>query len=168
MSTFEVVVSAFVVDGANFVWIEIRIILMICDGGLVTPRPFPKFVKHSQVLVGLKVALVVLNRRVDAYCFERCFLPACNNVPAASVISQCTIMNTKCSSRMETHPMRPLVMWSKVEKRFASKKGGSNDVEAVIPNARFVVTAAIAEMGIVGSVIGHCAARLIQSSRLPW
>ena len=63
--------------------------------------------------------------------------------------------------------MRPFVTWSKVEKRFASRKGGSNDVDAVIPKARLVVTAAIAEIGMVGSVIGHCAALRIQSSRLP-
>ena len=30
--------------------------------------------------------------------------------------------------------------WSKVEKRFASRKGGSNEVDAVIPKARFFVT----------------------------
>ncbi len=44
-------------------------------------------------------------------------------------------------------PMRPLVRWSKVENRLASKKGGSNEVEAVIPKAKFLVTAAVAEMG---------------------
>jgi hypothetical protein len=88
--------------------------------------------------------------------------------------------------------MRPFVTWSKVEKRFASRNGGSNEVDAVIPKANFFVTyeanitsqhigldimlgpvfefhtAAIAEMGMVGSVIGHCAALRIQSSRLPW
>ena len=88
--------------------------------------------------------------------------------------------------------MRPFVTWSKVEKRFASRNGGSNEVDAVMPKARFVVTyniricsqrsfsdimlgfgfrsltAAIAEMGMVGSVIGHCAALRIQSSKLPW
>lgn len=36
--------------------------------------------------------------------------------------------------------MRPLVTWSRVEKRFASKKGGSNEVDAVMPKASFVVT----------------------------
>ena len=51
-------------------------------------------------------------------------------------------------------PIRPWVKWSNDEKRFASKNGGSKDVDAVIPNARFFVTAAIADMGIVGSVIG--------------
>jgi hypothetical protein len=84
------------------------------------------------------------------------------------------------------------VTWSKVEKRFASRNGGSKEVDAVIPKASFFVTceaiiasqhivpdimldiifdshtAAIAEMGMVGSVIGHCAALRIQSSRLPW
>lgn len=44
-------------------------------------------------------------------------------------------------------PSRPLVKWSNVEKRLASKKGCSNEVDAVMPNARFFVTAAIAEMG---------------------
>ena len=38
------------------------------------------------------------------------------------------------------HPTRPLVRWSSVENRFASRNGGSNDVDAVIPNARFFVT----------------------------
>ena len=45
------------------------------------------------------------------------------------------------------HPMRPLVKWSRVEKRFASKKGGSKEVDAVMPKARCLVTAAMAEMG---------------------
>lgn len=36
--------------------------------------------------------------------------------------------------------MRPFVTWSRVEKRFASRKGGSNEVDAVIPKAKFVVT----------------------------
>lgn len=50
------------------------------------------------------------------------------------------------------HPMRPLVRWSSVEKRFARRNGGSNEVEAVIPNARFLVTAAMAEMGYSVSI----------------
>ena len=45
------------------------------------------------------------------------------------------------------HPNRPSVRWSRVENRFARRKGGSKDVEAVIANARFLVTAAIAEIG---------------------
>lgn len=36
-------------------------------------------------------------------------------------------------------------------KRFASKNGGSKDVEAVIAKARFFVTAAIAEIGFTWS-----------------
>jgi hypothetical protein len=77
------------------------------------------------------------------------------------------IPDTKCAQSLRTHPMRPFVTWSKVENRFASRKGGSNEVDAVIPKAKLVVTAAIAEIGMVGSVIGHCAALLMQSSRLP-
>jgi len=72
------------------------------------------------------------------------------------------------------HPIRPLVKWSRVEKRLAKRKGGSNDVEAVMAKPRFLVTAAMADMGlpflsawyfhsmvppggltIVGSVTGH-------------
>lgn len=63
-------------------------------------------------------------------------------------------------------PMRPFVRWSNVEKRLARRKGGSKEVDAVMPKARFLVTAAIADMGMVGSVIGHWAARRMQSSRL--
>jgi len=44
-------------------------------------------------------------------------------------------------------PIRPPVKWSSVEKRFARRKGGSKEVEAVIPKARFLVTAAMALMG---------------------
>jgi hypothetical protein len=36
--------------------------------------------------------------------------------------------------------MRPFVTWSKVEKRFASRNGGSKEVDAVIPKASFFVT----------------------------
>lgn len=45
------------------------------------------------------------------------------------------------------HPILPFVRWSKVENRFASRKGGSNDVDAVIPKASLLVTAAIALIG---------------------
>ena len=83
-------------------------------------------------------------------------------------------------------PIRPLVKWSSVEKRFASKNGCSNVVDEVIPKARFFVTAAIAVTGcrsgqktnptrqveeertIVGSVTGHCAALRMHSSTFPW
>ena len=44
-------------------------------------------------------------------------------------------------------PIRPFVKWSNVEKRFAAKNGGSKDVDEVIPNARFLVTAAMADIG---------------------
>lgn len=44
------------------------------------------------------------------------------------------------------HPNRPWVKWSRVENLFASRKGGSNDVDAVIANDKFLVTAAIAEI----------------------
>ena len=81
-------------------------------------------------------------------------------------------------------PKRPWVKWSKVENLLASKKGGSNEVDAVMAKLKFLVTAAMAVMGwyklskmcpknrinekltIVGSVMGHCAARRMQLSRL--
>jgi hypothetical protein len=44
-------------------------------------------------------------------------------------------------------PIRPLVKRPSVLKRLANRKGGSKDVEAVIPNARLLVTAAIAVIG---------------------
>ena len=44
-------------------------------------------------------------------------------------------------------PIRPFVRWSRVENRLASRKGGSKEVDAVIPNASLLVTAAIALMG---------------------
>jgi len=37
-------------------------------------------------------------------------------------------------------PIRPLVRWSSVENRLASRNGGSKVVLAVMPNARFLVT----------------------------
>lgn len=68
-------------------------------------------------------------------------------------------------------PMRPSVIWSRVENRFARTNGDSKDVDTVIPNVRFLVTVAIAVMGysssatlgkkmpalrtIAGSVTGH-------------
>lgn len=82
-------------------------------------------------------------------------------------------------------PILPLVKWSRVEKRFASRNGGSKEVEDVMPKARDFVTAAIAVMGylmqvslrfrmicllrltMAGSVTGHCAALLMQLSKLP-
>lgn len=44
-------------------------------------------------------------------------------------------------------PILPWVKWSSVEKRLASRNGGSNEVEAVMPKARFFVTAAMAVIG---------------------
>jgi hypothetical protein len=49
-------------------------------------------------------------------------------------------------------PNRPPVRWSSVEKRLANKKGGSNEVEEVIAKDRFLVTAAMAEMGFDGEM----------------
>lgn len=49
-------------------------------------------------------------------------------------------------------PIRPFVRWSRVEKRLARRKGGSKEVEAVMPKARFFVTEAMAEIGWVGMV----------------
>lgn len=92
------------------------------------------------------------------------------------------------------HPIRPLVKWSNEENRLARRNGGSKEVDAVMANDRFLVTAAIALMGfivrpiskkfygnavdalqedlkvkltIVGSVMGHCAALRMQLSKLP-
>jgi hypothetical protein len=44
-------------------------------------------------------------------------------------------------------PNRPPVKWSSVLKRLARRKGGSNEVEAVMAKLRRFVTAAMAEMG---------------------
>jgi hypothetical protein len=53
------------------------------------------------------------------------------------------------------HPKRPCVIWSSVENRLASRNGTSEEVDEVIAKVRCFVTAAIAEMGIDGSVTGH-------------
>jgi hypothetical protein len=45
------------------------------------------------------------------------------------------------------HPKRPPVRWSRVENRLARRNGGSKEVDAVIANERFFVTAAMAEIG---------------------
>ena len=81
MSTFEIVVFALVVDGANLVGIEICVVLVVRNGGLVAPRSFPELVEDSEILIGLQISLVVLDWRVDAYGFEGCFLPTGDNVP---------------------------------------------------------------------------------------
>jgi hypothetical protein len=83
VATLEVVVLAFVVDGTNLIGIEVRIVLTVCDGGVLTPGPFPEFVENPEILVGLQIALVVLDRRVDSDSFEGCFLPTRDDVPAA-------------------------------------------------------------------------------------
>jgi hypothetical protein len=53
-------------------------------------------------------------------------------------------------------PIRPLVRWSNVDQRLAIRNGASNEVEAVMPNARFWVTAAIAEIGYNPSAAVFC------------
>lgn len=55
-------------------------------------------------------------------------------------------------------------MWSSVEKRLASKNGGSNVVHEVIPNAKLSVTAAMADTMTNGSYRGHWVADLIAGS----
>ena len=85
MSTFEVVELPLVIDRADLIGIKVRIVLSICDSGIFTPRSFPQFVKHSEILISLKVTLVVLNGCVDAYGFERRFLPTGYDVPSIKV-----------------------------------------------------------------------------------
>lgn len=82
MPTFEVVEFALVVDRANFVRVEVCIVLSVCNGGVLTPRSFPQFVKHSEILISLQITLVMLYRRIDADGFERCFLPTGDDVPS--------------------------------------------------------------------------------------
>lgn len=82
MSTFEVVVFAFVDDCADLVRIEVRIVLSVCNSGVLTPRPFPQLIEHSEILISLQVTLVMLDWCIDANGFESRFLPAGNNVPA--------------------------------------------------------------------------------------
>jgi len=54
-------------------------------------------------------------------------------------------------------PTRPFVRWSSVDIRRAKEYGCSNDVDAVIPNPRCLVTAAIAGTTNSGSFTGTCA-----------
>jgi hypothetical protein len=82
VTTFEIVVLAFVVDGTDLIRIKERIVLTVYDGGVLAPGPFPEFVENPQVLIGLQITLVVLDRRVDADSFEGCFLPTRDDVPA--------------------------------------------------------------------------------------
>jgi hypothetical protein len=115
-------------------------------------------VQHAQILVSLRISLIVLDRRLDPNGFECRFLPARDDVPAES--TSCHVI--KCAKAF-------------------GKKGGSKEVDAVMAKLRCFVTAAIADIGchyqylsnshrckhtIVGSVIGHCAALLIQLSKL--
>ena len=53
MSTFEVVELPLVIDRADLIGIKVRIVLSICDSGIFTPRSFPQFVKHSEILISL-------------------------------------------------------------------------------------------------------------------
>jgi len=91
------------------------------------------------------------NRTVQANGFESRFLPAGDNVPAFQMM----LVSHVCRFTTQYLPILPLVKWSNEEKRFARRKGGSKDVEAVMAKDRFFVTAAMALMGIVGSVMGH-------------
>lgn len=44
-------------------------------------------------------------------------------------------------------PTRPPVKWSRVDNLLASRKGGSNEVDAVMAKVKFLVTAAMALIG---------------------
>jgi hypothetical protein len=85
VSTLEVVKFALVVDRPNLIRVKVCIVLSVCNGGIFTPRAFPQLVKYPKVLIGLQITLVMLNRSVDAYSFERRFLPTSNNVPSSKV-----------------------------------------------------------------------------------
>lgn len=50
---------------------------------------------------------------------------------------------------------RPLVRWSSVDKRLARRNGGSKDVDAVTPKVKFLVTAAMADIGYQGARISE-------------
>jgi hypothetical protein len=82
MATLEVVVFPLVVDGTDLIGIKVRIVLTVCDGGVLAPGSFPEFVENPEVLVGLQITLVVLDWCVDADGFEGCFLPTRDDVPA--------------------------------------------------------------------------------------
>ena len=84
----------------------------------------------------------MFNRGINANGFERCLFPTGYNVPSGRVRKSAKHFSYYMGHGYGsyTHPMRPFVTWSKVEKRFASRKGGSNEVDAVIPKAKLVVT----------------------------
>lgn len=90
MSTFEIVVLSFMVDGTDLIRVEVCVVLVICDGGVLTPRSFPELVEDSEVLVSLQITLVVFDWCVNANGLEGCFLPAGDNVP--------TVQRERCKS----------------------------------------------------------------------
>ena len=87
----------------------------------------------------MSVPFVMFDWCVKSNCFKSSFFPG-----RYDLIIDLSIYLRHVGEELHTfHPTRPLVRWSRVENRFASRKGGSNDVDAVIPNARFFVTAYI-------------------------
>jgi hypothetical protein len=82
VSTLEVVKFPLVVDRADLVRVKVRIILSVCNGCLLTPRAFPQFVEHSEILISLQITLIMLDGGVDANGFKRRFLPTGYDVPS--------------------------------------------------------------------------------------
>jgi hypothetical protein len=91
-----------VLDTSDLIRIDILILLFVLGDCIVGPRALPEpfslvstcilklglrvyeLVQHTQILVGLEVAFVVLYWCVEADGFESCFLPRGDNVPAKS------------------------------------------------------------------------------------
>jgi hypothetical protein len=135
MSGFYVEVLPVMVDLSYFVWINVSVVFDISDKCVATPWAFPKLVENSEIFVSLSVSLIMLYWTLNSDRFEGTLFPWCDDIPNMKLV--CLIQN---SLNMQYHPIRPPVRWSRVEKRLASKNGGSNEVLAVIPNAKFFVT----------------------------
>ena len=144
MAAAQVEIFAFVINGTDFVRVCITVILGIRWNSVISPWALPQSMNYiSNMTISWLLwsqAYLYRTRRYSSACRYRSSWSIGLSKPIAlkaAFFHEVTMFQ----------PMRPRVKWSRVENRLASRNGGSNEVDAVMPKARFFVTAAIALIG---------------------
>jgi hypothetical protein len=145
-------------DLPNTTLVGIDFVFAVLFQRVICPRPFPEPVKKS---VGVSTARKVPYtykelsnthpRPHSAYCAQlaQCQPYLCVRTSSNRPLVQLTAFEADSFHEVTMfHPNLPFVRWSSVENRLARTNGASYDVEEVIAKARFLVTAAMAEIGL--------------------
>lgn len=113
----------FVVNMTNTSWDCVLFGFGVLNNGVVSPRALPQLVRHSKEFIRNLISLIMSNLRGEPEILRCCLQMTGDSIPSYATFRQMI----KCT--------------------FASKNGFSYVVEAVIPNGRCFVTAAMAATG---------------------